>query len=195
MPLMANVEKIQPTSTTLSSSAAARPRPVPRGAAGRVDAAEAACYLIDLGDVYMTFFLPTMQAGRLVVGAEARIVLDAAPQYVIPARVSFVASEAQFTPKTVETASEREKLMFRVKAQVDPEVLRRHADHVKTGLPGVAYVRLDAREPLPDRLQRRCRNERAVSGGAAPPPEPPPSRGSPTVACATAAPWPWRASA
>lgn len=109
--------------------------------------------MIDLGDVYMTFFLPTAQAGRIAVGTEARLVLDAAPQYVIPARVSFVASEAQFTPKTVETASEREKLMFRVKAQVPPEVLQRYTEKVKTGLPGVAYVRLDAAIPWPERLQ------------------------------------------
>ncbi|MGN6449012.1 MAG: HlyD family secretion protein, partial [Brucella intermedia] len=40
--------------------------------------------LVDVSDVYMTFFLPTAQAGRVAIGAEARIVLDAAPQYVIP---------------------------------------------------------------------------------------------------------------
>src|SRR3546814_3115012 len=41
--------------------------------------------MVDLTDVYMTFFLPTEQAGRVALGAEARLVLDAAPQYVIPA--------------------------------------------------------------------------------------------------------------
>ena len=49
--------------------------------------------------------------------------LDAAPQYPLPAQISFVASAAQFTPKTVETAEERQKLMFRVKAQIDRELL------------------------------------------------------------------------
>lgn len=111
--------------------------------------------LIDLGDVYMTFFLPTAAAGRIALGAEVRLVLDAAPQFVIPARVSFVASEAQFTPKTVETASEREKLMFRVKAQVPPELLRKYMLKVKTGLPGMAYVRLDDQAEWPARLQVR----------------------------------------
>lgn len=109
--------------------------------------------MIDLSDVYMTFFLPTTAAGRIALGAEVRLVLDAAPQYVIPAQVSFVASEAQFTPKTVETASEREKLMFRVRAQIPPELLRKHIRQVKTGLPGMAYVRLDANVDWPDRLQ------------------------------------------
>ena len=59
--------------------------------------------MLDLGDVYMTFFLPTSAAGRVALGNEVHLLLDAVPQYVIPAKVSFVASEAQFTPKTVET--------------------------------------------------------------------------------------------
>lgn len=98
--------------------------------------------LVDLGDVYMTFFLPTAQAGQVQVGAEVRLVMDAAPDYVIPASVSYVADVAQFTPKTVETTDERAKLMFRVRAQVNPEILQKYIDYVKTGLPGQAYVRL-----------------------------------------------------
>lgn len=108
--------------------------------------------LVDLSDVYMTFFVPETIAGKLALGSEARIVLDAAPQYVIPARISFVASTAQFTPKTVETASERQKLMFRVKAQIDPALLRQHLTLVKTGLPGVAWVRTDPARDWPATL-------------------------------------------
>ena len=105
--------------------------------------------LVDLSDVYMTFFLPTQQAGRVALGAEARIVLDPAPQYVIPASISFVSDVAQFTPKTVETAEERQKLMFRLKARIEPELLRRYLHQVKTGLPGMAYVRLDPQAQWP----------------------------------------------
>ncbi|MBP0631806.1 HlyD family efflux transporter periplasmic adaptor subunit [Cupriavidus sp. AcVe19-1a] len=111
--------------------------------------------LVDLSDVYMTFFLPATVAGRVPLGAEARIILDAAPGYVIPARVSFVASTAQFTPKTVETASEREKLMFRIKAQIDRDLLQKHLKQVKTGVPGVAWVKLDPNTPWPDNLSVR----------------------------------------
>ncbi len=57
---------------------------------------------------------------------------------MIPAQVSFVANVAQFTPKTVETASERQKLMFRVKAQIPADLLKKHLKLVKTGLPGMA---------------------------------------------------------
>ena len=116
------------------------------GAGGRV------LNLIDLSDVFMTFFLPTAAAGRVALGADIRLVLDAVPQYVIPARASFVADVAQFTPKTVETKSEREKLMFRVKAQIPVELLRQHIARVKTGLPGVAYVRLDPTAEWPAHL-------------------------------------------
>jgi len=111
--------------------------------------------LLDLSDVYMTFFLPTASAGRIALGSEARIILDAAPQYVIPAHISFVADVAQFTPKTVETAEEREKLMFRIRAQIDPELLKKHLTRVKTGLPGVAYVRLSPLVEWPPQLQVR----------------------------------------
>lgn len=116
------------------------------GAGGRV------LNLIDLTDVYMTFFLPETVVGRVALGSEVRIVLDAAPQYPVPATISFVASNAQFTPKTVETASERQKLMFRVRAKVSPELLRQYIEQVKTGLPGVAWVKLDADAPWPAAL-------------------------------------------
>lgn len=111
--------------------------------------------MVDLADVYMTFFLPTEQAGLLAIGSEVRIILDAAPDLVIPANISFVASVAQFTPKTVETSDERLKLMFRVKARIPPELLAEHLEYVKTGLPGMAYVRLDNQQPWPATLMVR----------------------------------------
>ena len=119
------------------------------GAGGRV------LNMLDLADVSMTFFMPEAAAGRLAMGSEVRIVLDAAPAYVIPAEVSFVASQAQFTPKTVETASERQKLMFRVKARLPVELLLQHLEQVKTGLPGVAWVRTDPARPWPESLAVR----------------------------------------
>ena len=109
--------------------------------------------VLELSDVYMTIFLPTEEAGRAVIGSQGRIVLDAAPSLVIPAAVSFVSPRAQFTPKEVETRAEREKLMFRVKVRIDPELLARNVEKVKTGLPGVAYVRLDASAEWPEHLR------------------------------------------
>lgn len=111
--------------------------------------------LVDLSDVYMTFFLATEKAGRVAIGSDVRLVLDAAPQLVIPAKATFVADVAQFTPKTVETEIEREKLMFRIKAHIPPELLRKYIQQVKTGLPGRAYVRLDPRVEWPAKLSER----------------------------------------
>ncbi|MBS7701343.1 HlyD family efflux transporter periplasmic adaptor subunit [Chelatococcus sp. YT9] len=108
--------------------------------------------LVDLSEVYMTFFLPTAQAGRVAIGTDVRLVLDAAPQYVIPAKATFVSDVAQFTPKTVETEEERQKLMFRVKARIPQELLKKYIQYVKTGLPGMAYIRLDPSAEWPARL-------------------------------------------
>ena len=108
--------------------------------------------LLDLHDVYMTIYLSAAQAGQLALGDEARIIIDPLPQYVVPASISFVATESQFTPKSVETAEEREKLMFRVKLQVDPKVLEQYHTQVKTGVRGIGFARTDSSVPWPQDL-------------------------------------------
>ncbi|AUM00327.1 HlyD family secretion protein [Pseudothauera hydrothermalis] len=109
--------------------------------------------LVDLSDMYMTVYLPTEKAGQVAIQSEARIVLDALPGQAIPAKVGFVAAKAQFTPREVETRTEREKLMFRLKVQADPAWLAAHRDLAKGGMPGVAYVKLDANAVWPANLQ------------------------------------------
>ena len=108
--------------------------------------------VLDLTDVYMNLYLPTTQAGNVALGAEAHIVLDARPDENIPAKVNFVAPRAQFTPRQVETRSEREKLMFRIKVKIDQEYLQQNINQIKTGLPGVTYIRLDENKEWPDNL-------------------------------------------
>jgi HlyD family secretion protein len=109
--------------------------------------------MIDTESVYMDIFLPTLDVGRIKIGTDSRIVLDAYPDLAIPATVSFIATQSQFTPKTVETQTERERLMFRVRVRIDPALLRAKAASVRTGLPGVAYVRFDPAVEWPARLQ------------------------------------------
>jgi HlyD family secretion protein len=118
--------------------------------------------LIDLSDVYMTFFLPETVAGKIAIGTEVRIVLDAAKNVVIPAKVSFVADTAQFTPKSVETESERQKLMFRVKAKIDPTLLNKYIEQVKTGLPGVAYIKIDDQAAWPTFLEKKLNDDTTI---------------------------------
>jgi HlyD family secretion protein len=122
--------------------------------AGEVVAAGAPIVtILDLTDVYMTLFLPAADAGRLSIGDEARIILDPVPDYIIPAKVSFVAADAQFTPKTVETKDERTKLTFRIKLQVDPKVLQTFYKKVKTGIRGMGFVRTKGNVDWPAELQ------------------------------------------
>ena len=125
--------------------------------------------LVDLSDVYMTFFLPEAAAGKVKIGAEARIVLDAIPNVPIPAKITFVSSVAQFTPKTVETQIERQKLMFRVKARIDPTLLKKYIEYVKTGLPGVAWVKIDPKAQWPDFLQLLSERTPKAAQAAMPP--------------------------
>jgi HlyD family secretion protein len=122
--------------------------------AGEVVAAGAPIVtILDLTDVYMTIFLPAADAGKLGVGDEARIILDPVPDYVVPAKISFVAADAQFTPKTVETQDERAKLMFRIKLKIDLEVLQAFYTRVKTGVRGLGFVRTKRDVEWPADLQ------------------------------------------
>ena len=108
--------------------------------------------VLELTDTFMTIFLPTSEAGLINVGSESRIVLDALPNISIPASVTFISPEAQFTPKEIETEKEREKLMFRVKVKINPTLLEQHLNQIKTGLPGMAYIKLDNTKTWPKML-------------------------------------------
>ena len=94
--------------------------------------------MIDPSDQYMNLYLPASVVGKLTVGADARIVLDALPEQPLPAKITFVAAKSQFTPKEVETRDERQKLVFRVKLRLnDPSAV----PQAKPGMPGAGYVR------------------------------------------------------
>ena len=123
------------------------------GAGGKV------LLVADLSDVYMYVFLPSGSAGKVEMGSEARIVLDAIPDFPIKAVVSYVSPTAQFTPKTVETAEERHNLSFRVKLQLDKNRLREYEQMVKVGIPGMGYVRLDGNVAWPSQLEVRPASE------------------------------------
>ena len=109
--------------------------------------------IVNLEDVYMEIFLPSEQAAKAKVGAESRITIDHAPGRAAAGYVSFVSPEAQFTPKQVETRSEREKLMFRVKIKVPAELVSSYIERIKTGVRGVGYVKLDESAVWPSWLQ------------------------------------------
>jgi HlyD family secretion protein len=109
--------------------------------------------LVNMDDIYMEIFLPSEQAARVKVGAEARITVDYIPNRAAAGRVTFVSPEAQFTPKQVETRSERDKLMFRVKIGLPKELVLQFMDHIKTGVRGIGYVKIDDSAVWPAWLQ------------------------------------------
>ena len=110
--------------------------------------------LVDLSDVYMEIFLPSEYAAALKTGAPARITVDYEPNKSAAAYVSFVSPEAQFTPKQVETKSEREKLMFRVKIQIPAELVTHYIERIKTGVRGVGYVKVNPSATWPSWLEK-----------------------------------------
>ncbi len=111
--------------------------------------------VVNLEDVYMEIYLPSEQAAMIKNGADARITVDFAPGRAAVGYVSFVSPEAQFTPKQVETRTERDKLMFRIKIQVPKEAVAAYVDRIKTGIRGVGYVKLKDSAVWPDWLEHR----------------------------------------
>jgi HlyD family secretion protein len=107
--------------------------------------------LLDIGYVYMDIYLPTVSAGWVTAGDDARIVLDAYPAKPLRAKVTFISPQAQFTPKMVETQTERDKLMFRVRVRLDADQPQ-GTTRAPSGLPGMAYVRFDHDVPWPAAL-------------------------------------------
>jgi HlyD family secretion protein len=123
--------------------------------------------LVNLEDVYMEIFLPSEEAASIKIGAEGRITVDYDPSRAIAGNVSFVSPEAQFTPKQVETRSERDKLMFRVKIQVPKELVLQHIERIKTGIRGVGYIKMDKSMAWPTWLQNNL-----ISAMGIPPADP-----------------------
>ena len=111
--------------------------------------------IVDLSQVYMEIFVPAEQARQIPLGSQARIQFDT-NDFAIPAKVSFVSPDAQFTPKQVETRSERDKLVFRVRLRIPQSLIDRHVEQVKTGVRGTGFVRLEPNPPeWPHDLQKR----------------------------------------
>jgi HlyD family secretion protein len=93
--------------------------------------------LVDLDRLYVKIYVPEPSIGKVALGQEARVYVDAYPDRAFAARVSRVAQEAEFTPKNVETREERVKLVFAVEV-----ALAENPDGVlKPGMPADAVIR------------------------------------------------------
>lgn len=95
--------------------------------------------LVDLSQLYLKIYVPEPDIGKIVHDQPARVHIDAFPDRFFPARVSKIASEAEFTPKNVETREERVKLVFAVELALDENP----GGALKPGMPADAVVRLE----------------------------------------------------
>jgi HlyD family secretion protein len=111
--------------------------------------------LLDTTDAYMTVFVGSTVAAKLAIGDEARIVLDGLEDHPLPALVSFISPEAQFTPKYVETASERDTLVYRIKLQIPKAIAAQYDGQLRAGATGNGYLRIQARAAWPAALVLR----------------------------------------
>lgn len=93
----------------------------------------------DLSSVWLRGYVDETDLGRVKVGQAVRVTTDSAPERVYAGKLSFIASEAEFTPKSVQTTKERVKLVYRVKIDVENPL-----SELKPGMPADAEIVLSA---------------------------------------------------
>ncbi len=88
-----------------------------------------------MDEVWLRAYIPESDLGRVVVGSRARVTFDSWPGRVFEGRVSFISSQAEFTPKNVQTEKERVKLVYRIKITLpNPRM------ELKPGMPADAVI-------------------------------------------------------
>lgn len=90
---------------------------------------------IDLHNIWVTAYINETDLGRVKLNQEAYVVTDTYPGKKYKGRISFVSSEAEFTPKFIQTQEERVKLVYRIKVRVDNDSLE-----LKPGMPADAFL-------------------------------------------------------
>ena len=94
--------------------------------------------LADLDHVWMRGYVNETDVGRVRLGGEAKVTTDSYPNHAYRGRISFIAPDAEFTPKSVETHSERVTLVYRIRIDIyNP------THELKPGMPADATLRLE----------------------------------------------------
>ena len=108
-----------------------------------VSAGRALFDIVDLDQLYLKVYIPEKQIGKVRLNLPARIYTDAFPNQPLPATVRYIASQAEFTPKEVQTPDERVKQVYAVKLYLDQNPQHRYTP----GLPADAMIRWDEQTP------------------------------------------------
>jgi HlyD family secretion protein len=93
--------------------------------------------IADLENIWLKIYIPEPQLGRIKLGQAAEITTDSSRGKVYRGKVTYISSEAEFTPKNVQTQEERVKLVFAVKISLDNP-----NQELKPGMPADAKVQL-----------------------------------------------------
>jgi HlyD family secretion protein len=96
--------------------------------------------MANLDQVWLRAYVEEADLGRVKVGQKAYVTTDSFPGKRYEGRVAFIASEAEFTPKAVETRKERTKLVYRIKIDIANPAME-----LKPGMPADAEILLDGR--------------------------------------------------
>ncbi len=102
--------------------------------------------LMDLDPIYLTLYVPAQRLAEVYVGQIAQVRVDAYPAQVFEGQVAWIASEAEFTPRSVQTADERARLVFAVRIRIpNPD------GRLRPGLPASAVLlrQDESRSPRP----------------------------------------------
>ncbi len=91
--------------------------------------------VLDLDNIWVTAYINEKDLGKVKLNQPADIVTDTYPGKKYKGRVSFISSQAEFTPKTIQTTEERVKLVYRIKVKVDNSSLE-----LKPGMPADAFI-------------------------------------------------------
>lgn len=96
--------------------------------------------MADLSQVWLRAYVEEADLGRVKVGQKAFVTSDSFPGKRYEGRVAFIASEAEFTPKSVQTSKERTRLVYRIKIDIPNPAME-----LKPGMPVDAEISLDGR--------------------------------------------------
>ena len=91
----------------------------------------------DIQNLWMNIYIPETQTGLVKLGQSVSVRVDSFPDETFAGKVTFISSESEFTPKTIQTREERVKLVYRVKVS-----LENTQQKLKPGMPADAEIQL-----------------------------------------------------
>jgi len=97
--------------------------------------------VVTVGDIdhpWLRGYVTESDLGKVKLGAKANVTTDSYPGKVYSGRVTFISSEAEFTPKQIQTLQERVKLVYRIKIEVDNPL-----HELKSNMPADAEILLE----------------------------------------------------